>query len=182
MPGAICTFQEVVTQEQPTDNALLLLQDISWAGFYHTGTIASLATKAIRVELEKARAARLGERIDASLPRTAYERWAWEACSNIRGQFLQSPPDHFGYMKDPTFQVAIATYFGQPCHLMPPRHKQILWKERASAWQVRRQLSGSYTPRRRTQSPPQPTPITREGHDESGRNIPWTESGQLHHW
>ena len=31
-----------------------------------------------------------------------------------------SPPDHFGYIEDPTFQVATASYLGQACPLMAP--------------------------------------------------------------
>ena len=34
--------------------------------------------------------------------------------------FLHSPPDQFGYIEDPVFQVAVATYLGQPCPLMQP--------------------------------------------------------------
>ena len=106
------TFQEVAIQEQLTDSARLLSQNVTRAGFYHSGTIASSVTKAITIELEKACVIRLGEQIEASLSRTAYERWAWEACINISGQFLQSPPDHFVYMEDPIFQVAIAVGHG----------------------------------------------------------------------
>ena len=36
--------------------------------------------------------------------------------------FLLSPPDHFGYIEDPHFQVTMATYLGQHarCSLMAP--------------------------------------------------------------
>ena len=93
-------------------------QGVGRAGFYQNGTITASVTKAITSELEKAQATRLGERIVATQDRTLYKRWAWEACNDISGQFLQSPPDHFGYLEDTTFQVAIATYLEQPCPLM----------------------------------------------------------------
>ena len=34
--------------------------------------------------------------------------------------FLHSAPDELGYIKDPIFQVSVATYLGQPCPLMQP--------------------------------------------------------------
>ena len=34
--------------------------------------------------------------------------------------FLQSPPDTIGYMGDNIFQVAVATYLGQPCTIIAP--------------------------------------------------------------
>ena len=34
--------------------------------------------------------------------------------------FLLSPPDHFGFLADPHFQIAIANYLRQPCLVMAP--------------------------------------------------------------
>ena len=34
--------------------------------------------------------------------------------------FLLSPPDEFGYMEDPQFQIALATYLGQSCPVLAP--------------------------------------------------------------
>ena len=55
------SFQEVSSREQLTDGALLLSQGVGRAGFYQNGTITASVTKAIILELEKARATRLGE-------------------------------------------------------------------------------------------------------------------------
>ena len=38
----------------------------------------------------------------------------------MSGTFILSPPDHFGYMEDPIFQVAVTIYFGQACLLITP--------------------------------------------------------------
>ena len=91
------------------------------AGFYHNGTLAPSVTKAITVELESARCEDLGNRIQAGRGKDHYERWSWEAWTKISAVFLHSPPDQFGYMEDPVFQVGIlATYLGQPCPLIAP--------------------------------------------------------------
>ena len=54
------------------------------------------------------------------LSRKDYERWSWEAWTQMSPVFLVSPPDHFGYFEDPHFQIAITNYLGQPCPLMAP--------------------------------------------------------------
>jgi hypothetical protein len=105
---------------QLADSTLLLTQDVDRAGFYPSGTIAPSVTHAVTMELEKARAASLGVRITTALDNDQYERWSWEACSKMSSQPLLSPPDQFGYMEDPVFQVMIVTYLGQPCPIMAP--------------------------------------------------------------
>ena len=44
------------------------------------------------------------------------------------GVFLLSPPDHFGYMEDTIFQVALATYLGQPFPMIAPLVRQYFRK------------------------------------------------------
>ena len=34
--------------------------------------------------------------------------------------FIHSPPDQYGFIEDPIFQVASATYLSQPCPHMQP--------------------------------------------------------------
>ena len=114
------SFQDVATPQQLQDDKLLLNQDISGAGIYPDGSIAKSATKALTIELEKTRSTKLGVTIADTLGRDQYERWAFEACGKLSGEFLLSPPDHFGFMEDPVFQVALSTYVGQPCPLMAP--------------------------------------------------------------
>ena len=114
------SFQDVATPEQLSDFDLLLSQEVTRAGFYEDGTVAASVTKALTIELESARATTLGEEITTALGRDEYERWAWESCDTISGQFLLSPPDHFGYIKDTVFQSAFATYLGQACPIIAP--------------------------------------------------------------
>ena len=104
------SFQDVSTQEQLSDFDLLLSHEVTRAGFYKDGTVAASVTKALTIKFELARATKLGETITTQLGREEYERWAWESCDKISGQFLMSPPDHFGYIEDPIFQSAFATY------------------------------------------------------------------------
>ena len=42
--------------------------------------------------------------------------------------FLLSPPDCLDYVKRPLFQVAVATYLGQPCPLMAPLVRKFFGK------------------------------------------------------
>ena len=91
------------------DDKLLLNQDISRAGIYPDGSIPKSVTKAITMELEKARSIQLGVTIAENMERDQYERWAFEACGKLSGVFLLSPPDQFGYMEDPVYQVALST-------------------------------------------------------------------------
>jgi hypothetical protein len=90
------------------------------AEFGADGTVASSVTNAITVELERSRMDHLGDQIAQSLDRGDYERWAWDACTKMSSVFLHSPPDQFGYMESPVFQVALTTYLGQACPLMAP--------------------------------------------------------------
>jgi len=62
----------------------------------------------------------LGLQITKDLTRLDYDRWSWEGCGEFSGTFLLSPPDPFGYIEDPVYQVAMTTYLGQPCPLMTP--------------------------------------------------------------
>ena len=59
---------------------------------------------------EKARSIDFGQRITTTLTRDNYKRPSWEGCSPLSAVFLHSPPDQIGYIEDPVFQVAIATY------------------------------------------------------------------------
>ena len=113
-------FQEVTTNEQSTDVTLLLMQDVSRVGCYSDGTVAPSVTKAITMELEQARSNHVGIQITNTLGRQEYERWSWEAWTKMSPTFLLSPPDHFGFLADPHFQIAIANYLGQPCPMMAP--------------------------------------------------------------
>ena len=56
------SFQDVASTDQTVDMSLLLNQGVESAGFYPDDTIASSVTKAITVELEKARATNLDEK------------------------------------------------------------------------------------------------------------------------
>ena len=102
------------------DFDLLLLQKVTRARFYKDGTVVAFVMKAIIIELEAARATKIGERIASQMGREEYERWSWESCNKISRQFLMSPPDHFRYIEDPVFQSAFKTYLGQPCPIMAP--------------------------------------------------------------
>ena len=113
-------FQDVSSQERASDPSLLLNQDISRAGFGADGTVSRSVTNAVTIELERSRQDHLGKRIETSMDRGEYERWSWAACTKMSSIFLHSPPDHFGYMEDPVFQVAWTTYLGQACPLMAP--------------------------------------------------------------
>ena len=113
-------FQEVSTPEQAADESLLLNQDVTRAGFSPDGTIAPSVTNAVTTELKSSRSKDLGTRIEGSLHRKHYERWAWEASNKMSATFLHSPPDALGYIGDPEFQVVMTTYLGQPCPIMAP--------------------------------------------------------------
>ena len=67
------SFQEVATAGQ---EAALLTQDVSRAGFYVDRAVAPSVTKALTVELEleKARAKSVGAKINSQLQRGDYER------------------------------------------------------------------------------------------------------------
>ena len=90
------------------------------AEFYEDGTVAASVMKEVPNKLEKAIMAHLGVQITTSLGRKAYERWSWEAWTKTSPAFLLSPPDHFRYMKDPHYQIAMSTYLGQLCLAMAP--------------------------------------------------------------
>ena len=127
------SFQDVATPQQLQDDKLLLNQDISRAGIYSDGTIAKSVTKALTIELERSRSTKLGVQVQIAetLGQDKYERWAFEGCGKLSsGLFLLSPPDHhFGFMKDPVFQVAVSTYLGQHhAHTDGTGCWSILWK------------------------------------------------------
>ena len=72
-------FQAVVTSEQLLDlTRLLQKQDTKRLGFYKDGTITSLATVAITMELEKQSETNLGVYITTGLHHRDYERLSWE--------------------------------------------------------------------------------------------------------
>ena len=114
------SFQEAAEPQQLHDENCLLNQDTPNAGFYKDGSIAKSVTKAITNELEKARSDKLSKSIAESLNKDNYERWSHTACDRTSSVFLHSPPDQYGYMEDEVFQVALATYLGQPCPIMAP--------------------------------------------------------------
>ena len=108
MPGSHLhlDFQEVSNQERASDASLLLNQDISRAGFGADGTVSRSVTNAVTmIELERSRQDCLGRRIESLLDGGDYEKWSWDACTKMSSIFLHSPPDQFGYMEDPVFQV-----------------------------------------------------------------------------
>ena len=80
--------------------------------------MAGSVTNAVTIELETQRSIHLGTVVEDYLHRNDYEKWSWEGCSKMSAAFLQSPLDPIGYMGDNIFQVAIATYLGQPCPIM----------------------------------------------------------------
>ena len=91
-------FQEVATPAQlaAVPTTYLLTQYVNRAGFYSDGSHApSRITKAIKIELEKARSTDLGQRITRTLTRDDYEHWSWEGWSPMSAVFLHSPPDQF---------------------------------------------------------------------------------------
>ena len=62
----------------------------------------------------------LWERIIERLLRSSYKCWLWEANLKMSRMFLVFPVDRIGYIDSPVFQVAMATYLGQPYPLMVP--------------------------------------------------------------
>ena len=82
--------------------------------------MAGSVTNAITIELETQRSLHLGTTVESSLDKSEYEKWSWDGCGKLSAAFLQSPPDQIGYMGDNIFQVAMATYLGQPCPIMAP--------------------------------------------------------------
>ena len=77
-------------------------------------------THALTEELEKQRSLDLGKNITKTLGREDYEKWSWDGCTRMSSMFLTSPPDRIGYLGDNIFQVAVASYLGQPCPMMAP--------------------------------------------------------------
>ena len=69
----------------------------------------------LTMELEKQREEHLGIQIKTALEQTDYERWTWEAWTEMSSTWLHSPPDHFGFIKDPLFVAIMATFLGEPC-------------------------------------------------------------------
>ena len=70
-------FQEVASPEQVGDTAsFLITQPVERVGFYEDGSMAASVTHAVTEELEKRRMVYLREKIEATIEREKYERWA----------------------------------------------------------------------------------------------------------
>ena len=107
--------------EQVGDTAnYLIVQPVKRAGFYEDRSMARSVTHALTEELEKQRSLNLGANIARTLGREDYEKWSWDGCTRMSSMFLTSPPDRIGFLGDNIFQVAIASYLGQPCPIMAP--------------------------------------------------------------
>ena len=114
-------FQEVATPEQMGDTENYLInQPIERAGFCADGSVKRSVTNAVTEELEKQRSSSLGTKIQETLGRDDYEKWAWDGSTRMSSTFLSSPPDAIGYLGDNVFQVVLTTYLGQPCPMMAP--------------------------------------------------------------
>ena len=118
-------FQEVSSRKQALDASLLLNQDITragfGAGFGADSTVAPSVTNVITIkELERSWRDHLDQQIETSLDRGDCEKWSWDACTWGSLIFLHLPPDQFGYIEDPIFQVAWTTDLGQACPLLAP--------------------------------------------------------------
>ena len=83
---------------------------------YEDGSFAPSVTKAITNELEKALSIILGLQISTSLERDDYEQWSWEAWLKISAVFIRSPPDQYGYIGDPIFQVHTTNFSSFATH------------------------------------------------------------------
>ena len=73
----------------------------------------------LTLEIEKCWSHHSGKRISATLDRSGYGRWAWEAWTTMSTNFLLPPLNLLGYIKDKVFQNGIFTYLEQFCPLMP---------------------------------------------------------------
>ena len=78
--------------------------------FYYL--VIACYTKALNQWVRKARSDKLGKNIAESLGSEMYERWSFKACDRTSSVFLHSPPEIYGYMEDPVFQVS-----GSPCNI-----------------------------------------------------------------
>ena len=108
---------------------LLITQDITKSGSYIGRAVAPSVVNLIIIELERARALDLRQRIDTSLGQGDYEKWACDIWSKLSGVFLLSSPNIFQYMEDTIFQVASATYLGQACPVIMPLVGQYFGKK-----------------------------------------------------
>jgi len=82
--------------------------------------VSDSVTKEVIIELERARIYHLNLKRTTTLGTKEYERWFWEAWTEMSLVFFLSPSDHFGYISDPHYQIAMTASLGQPCPAMAP--------------------------------------------------------------
>jgi hypothetical protein len=80
-------FRDFATALETSDKNLLLSQSVERAGFYADRTHAPLVTNALTLELETQLSRCLGKRIIAILSHGKYERWTWEAWTEMSANF-----------------------------------------------------------------------------------------------